>query len=98
MFGLSVITILFEDDVEDFFARQQVNNAIATVSMPEGAEAEVEPPYGPTGEIFRYSLKGKTGIHGICLLTRIGFIRRQLLSVSGVADVVTFGDSKKFSK
>ena len=52
MFGLSVIKIMFEDDVEDFFARQQVNNAIGSVTLPEGAEAEIEPPYGPTGEIY----------------------------------------------
>ncbi len=95
MFGLSVITILFEDDVEDFFARQQVNNAIATVSMPEGAEAEVEPPYGPTGEIFRYSLKGKNRDSRDLLTYQDWVIRRQLLSVSGVADVVTFGGQQK---
>ena len=56
MFGLSVIKIIFEDNVEDFYARQQVNNALSTVGFPEGVEAEIEPPYGPTGEIFRYTL------------------------------------------
>src|SRR6187455_2248070 len=60
MFGLSVIKIIFEDNVEDFFARQQVNNQLVTVSLPEGAEPEVQPPYGPTGEIFRYVLTSKT--------------------------------------
>ena len=35
MFGLSVIKIIFEDDVEDFFARQQVNNQLRNVSLPE---------------------------------------------------------------
>jgi cobalt-zinc-cadmium resistance protein CzcA len=57
MFGLSVVKIMFEDDVEDFFARQQVNNMLASINLPEGAEPEVQPPYGPTGEIFRYYLK-----------------------------------------
>jgi cobalt-zinc-cadmium resistance protein CzcA len=36
MFGLSVIKIIFEDDVEDFFARQQVNNQLQNVQLPEG--------------------------------------------------------------
>ena len=54
MFGLSIIKIIFEDDVEDFFARQQVNNLLRNVKLPEGVEPNVQPPYGPTGEIFRY--------------------------------------------
>src|SRR5882762_3148945 len=60
MFGLSVIKIIFEDNVEDFFARQQVNNQLVTVELPEGVDPEVQPPYGPTGEIFRYVLTSKT--------------------------------------
>lgn len=36
MFGLSVIKIIFEDDVDDFFARQQVNNLLRNVNLPEG--------------------------------------------------------------
>ena len=56
MFGLSVIKIIFDDDVEDFFARQQVNNLLADVELPEGVTPEVQPPYGPTGEVFRYVL------------------------------------------
>lgn len=66
MFGLSVIKIIFEDDVKDFFARQQVNNQLQNVQLPEGVDADVQPPYGPTGEIFRYVLKSNerdTGIY-----------------------------------
>src|ERR1044072_9328792 len=48
MFGLSVIKIIFDDDVEDFFARQQVNNQLVNVDLPEGIKPEVQPPYGPT--------------------------------------------------
>ncbi|MBD0286652.1 MAG: efflux RND transporter permease subunit, partial [Flavisolibacter sp.] len=47
MFGLSVIKIIFEDDVEDFFARQQVNNQLRNVQLPEGVDPDVQPPYGP---------------------------------------------------
>src|SRR3954466_10335280 len=49
MFGLSVIKIIFEDDIEDFFARQQVNNQLRNVALPELVEPDVQPPYGPTG-------------------------------------------------
>ena len=40
MFGLSVIKIIFEDDVDDFFARQQVNNLLRNVSLPENIRSE----------------------------------------------------------
>ena len=53
MFGLSIIKIIFDDGVEDTFARIQVNNQLRTVSLPEGADPDVQPPYGPTGEIYR---------------------------------------------
>src|ERR1051325_2285764 len=45
MFGLSVTKIIFDDDVEDFFARQQVNNLLQNISLPENVEPEVQPPY-----------------------------------------------------
>src|SRR5271157_491429 len=95
MFGLSVIRILFEDNVEDFFARQQVNNALANVQLPEGIAAEVEPPYGPTGEIYRYTVQSKNRNSRDLLTYQNWVIWRQLLSVPGVADVNTFGGQEK---
>ena len=95
MFGLSVIKIIFEDDVEDFFARQQVNNQLINVNLPEGVEPEVQPPYGPTGEIFRYVLSSKTKDTRELLTVQNWIIDRQLRAVSGVADVVAFGGREK---
>ena len=59
LFGLSVVTIMYEDNITDAFARQQVNNQLSNITLPEGADPEVEPPYGPTGEIYRYTLSSK---------------------------------------
>ncbi len=95
MFGLSVIKIIFDDDVEDFFARQQVNNLLADVELPEGVTPEVQPPYGPTGEVFRYVLKSKNRDSRDLLTIQNWIIDRQLRSVSGVADVVAFGGLEK---
>ena len=91
MFGLSVIRILFEDKVEDFFARQQVNNALASVQLPDGIAPGVEPPYGPTGEIYRYTVHSKSRNSRDLLTYQNWVVWRQLLSVPGVADVNTFG-------
>ncbi len=95
MFGLSVIRILFDDNVEDFFARQQVNNALANVQLPEGIASEVEPPYGPTGEIYRYTVHSKIRNSRELLTYQDWVIWRQLLSVPGIADVNTFGGQEK---
>lgn len=95
MFGLSVIKVIFEDDVEDFFARQQVNNQLRNVQLPEGVEPEVQPPYGPTGEIFRYVLKSDIRNTRDLLTIQNWVIDRQLRGVPGVADVVAFGGQEK---
>ncbi|WP_247231825.1 efflux RND transporter permease subunit [Telluribacter sp. SYSU D00476] len=95
MFGLSVIKIIFEDDVEDFFARQQVNNQLRNVGLPEGVDPDVQPPYGPTGEIFRYTLESSSQNTRDLLTIQNWLIDRQLRSVPGVADVVAFGGREK---
>ncbi|HET9136611.1 MAG TPA: CusA/CzcA family heavy metal efflux RND transporter [Candidatus Kapabacteria bacterium] len=95
MFGLSVIKIIFEDNVEDFFARQQVNNQLRTVSLPESVEPEVQPPYGPTGEIFRYVLKSKTRDTRDLLTLQNWVVDRNLRAVPGVADINAFGGQEK---
>ena len=95
MFGLSVIKIIFEDEVDDFFARQQVNNQLRNVQLPDGVEPDVQPPYGPTGEIFRYVLKSKNKDTRELLTIQNWVIDRQLRAVPGVADVVAFGGREK---
>lgn len=94
LFGLSVVTVVFDDDVNDFYAQQYANNRIRSIDLPEGAEAEVEPPYGATGEIFRYVIRSKRPIKELTAL-QDWVITRELVEVSGVADVITFGGEEK---
>lgn len=95
MFGLSVIKIIFEDGVEDFFARQQVNNQLRNVRLPDEVEPDVQPPYGPTGEIYRYVLRSKLRDTRELLTIQNWVIDRQLRTVPGIADVVAFGGQEK---
>ncbi len=95
MFGLSVIKIIFEDDVEDGFARQQVNNQLHGLSLPDGVDPDVQPPYGPTGEIYRYVLRSKNKDTRELLTIQSWVIDRRLRSVPGVADLVAFGGREK---
>lgn len=95
MFGLSVIKIIFDDGVDDTFARLQVNNLLKNVSLPEGVEADVQPPYGPTGEIFRYVLTSKSRDSKDLLTIQNWVVDRQLRSVPGIADLNAFGGQEK---
>ena len=94
-FGLSYIRLIFDDGVDDAFARQQVISRLGNADLPEGVFPEVEPPYGPTGEVYRYTLTGKT--YSIRDLTTLQdwVLDRQFKSVPGVADVNSFGGEEK---
>ncbi len=94
LFGLSVVTVQFEDGVEDFYAQQYVSGKLAGVDLPEGAEASIEPPSGATGEIFRYVIKSDLPIREVSAI-QDWVIERELLSVPGIADVVSFGGEEK---
>lgn len=94
-FGLSYVRIIFDDDVDDAFARQQVLSRLGNADLPDGVKPDVQPPYGPTGEIFRYTLKSPT--RSIRELTTIQnwVLDRAFKSVPGVADVNSFGGEEK---
>jgi heavy metal efflux system protein len=96
LFGLSVITVNFKDHIEDFYAQQYAANRMHSVNLPDGAEAEIEPPYGATSEIFRYVIQSDKPVP-IRELSSLQdwVIERDLLSVDGVADVVSFGGEEK---
>lgn len=95
VFGLSVVKVIFDDNVDDAFARQQVNNLLRDVEVPDGAEPDVQPPTGPTGEIFRYTLESKTKTVKELKTLQDWVIERRLLNVPGVGDVVSFGGEVK---
>lgn len=94
LFGLSVVTVIFEDDVDDFYAQQYAANRLQGVDLPDGADAGIEPPYGATGEIFRYVIKSSRPIKELTAI-HDWVIERELVAVPGVADVVSFGGEEK---
>lgn len=95
LFGLSVINVMFDDHVDDFYARQQVYNLLNDADLPEGVTPEVQPLYGPTGEIFRYTLRsGKRSVRELKTY-QDWVIERKLRAVPGVADIVSFGGEVK---
>lgn len=95
LFGLSVINVMFDDHVDDNFARQQVYNLIGDADLPDGVKPDVQPLSGPTGEIYRYTLKSKTRNARELKTIQDWVIERNIRSVPGVADIVSFGGEVK---
>lgn len=94
LFGLSVVTVLFEDGVDDFYAQQYASNRMQNIGLPEGADLSIEPPSGATGEIFRYILRSELPVREVSAINE-WVVVRELLSVPGVATIATFGGEEK---
>ncbi|WP_222536769.1 CusA/CzcA family heavy metal efflux RND transporter [Pedobacter polysacchareus] len=102
-FGLSLVTLVFNDDVDVYWARQQVSERLLTVqaSIPDGiGKPEMGPISTGLGEIYQYVLKPKKGYESKYDITELRtlqdwMVRRQLLGVKGVAEVSSFGGKLK---
>ncbi len=95
IFGLSYIKLVFEDNVTNDQARIQVNDLISNADLPPGVSPAIQPPTGPTGEIFRYTLESKIRDARELKTLQDWVVDRQIRSVPGVADVVGFGGETK---
>jgi cobalt-zinc-cadmium resistance protein CzcA len=90
-FGLSLITIVFRDGVEDYFARTRIRERIGDAKLPDGAEPTLDPLTSAVGEIYRYTLESKG--RSVRELTEIQKwqVIPALKQVPGIADVSNFG-------
>lgn len=90
-FGLSTVVLVFDDGIEDYWARQRVQERLVDVDLPYDAAPGLNPLTSPTGEIFRYILESDsldlrelTDLHKWTIIPR-------LKQVTGVADVSNYG-------
>ncbi|QKG52043.1 efflux RND transporter permease subunit [Hymenobacter sp. BRD67] len=95
LFGLSFIKIVFEDGADNFNARMEAAQKLANVNLPDGVTAGVQPPTGPTGEIYRFTLVSKTKTATELKTLEDWVIEKNLKAVPGVGDVVSFGGKVK---
>ncbi|UZJ63819.1 efflux RND transporter permease subunit [Sphingobacterium sp. KU25419] len=102
-FGLSLVTIVFNDATDVYWARQQVSERLGSVKdmIPDGiGTPELGPISTGLGEIFQYVVKSKTGYENKYTATELRTIqdwtiRRQLLGTKGVAEISSFGGKLK---
>ncbi|MGZ3777029.1 MAG: efflux RND transporter permease subunit [Mucilaginibacter sp.] len=95
LFGLSVVKVTFDDDVDYAFARLQINNHIGDANLPDGVNPSIEPPYGPTGEIYRFTLASNRKSVRELKTIEDWVVEREIKAVPGVADVNSFGGEVK---
>jgi len=95
-FGASAVIATFQDGTDIYLARQQINERLNTVEVPEGID---RPTMGPVatglGEVFQYSLTSKT-LDAMELRTMHDWvIKPKMRAVSGVAEVNSWGGLEK---
>lgn len=89
-FGLSSITLTFDDDVKARQARIDVDQRLADAELPDGVKPDLSPDTTPVGEIYRYVLKGPLPVDELKLI-QDWQLEREFKRIPGVADVVSFG-------
>ena len=92
-FGFSMINIIFEDDIDFYFARQRVLErlSIAETFLPTGVKPYLAPDATALGQIFWYTVEGDGYDIGRLRAIQDWFVRYQLYSVPGVAEVASVG-------
>ncbi|GEP97623.1 CusA/CzcA family heavy metal efflux RND transporter [Chitinophaga cymbidii] len=102
-FGLSLVTLVFDDGVDIYWARQQVSERLAVIqeTIPDGiGKPEMGPISTGLGEIYQYVVRPEKGYESRYDITELRtiqdwIVRRQLLGVKGVAEVSSFGGKLK---
>jgi len=91
--GLSMITIIYDDDITTFNARQEVLDRLGQVNLPPNVNAGIGPDYSPTGQIMFYTLTSTNPKYDVMELKSLNdwFVVNQLKSVPNIVDVNPFG-------
>ena len=93
LFGLSSITMIFDDESENDWNRQKVLERLALVSLPNNLQPIIGPNYSPVGQIYWYTLRSTNPKYDLMELKSLEdwTLEKQFKSVPNVVDVVSFG-------
>jgi cobalt-zinc-cadmium resistance protein CzcA len=91
--GLSVITIIYDDQTTTFNARQEALDRLQMATLPAGVNPGLGPDYSPTGQIMFYTLQSRNPKYDVMELKTLNqwFVVNQLKTVPNVVDVNPFG-------
>lgn len=95
MFGTSFVYVIFEDDVDMYWARSRVLEALSSIGsqLPTGAIPKLGPDATGVGWVYQYALVDKSGATDLAELRSLQdwFIKLELSGVSGVSEVASVG-------
>ena len=93
LFGMSSVTVIFDEESNDFENRQQVLARLSLVNLPANLSPQIGPDYSPVGQIYFYTLQSTDPRYDIMSLKSLQdwVVLKQLKSVPNVADVDIFG-------
>ncbi|HXR08167.1 MAG TPA: efflux RND transporter permease subunit, partial [Candidatus Acidoferrum sp.] len=95
-FGLSQITLVFEDDAKNDVIRNLANQLLGTMTLPPGAQASLSPDATPIGEVYRYTLRAAPGFPPEEVRALEDWVvEKKFRSVPGVVDINPFGGLTK---
>ncbi len=98
-FGDSYVYVLFDEDVDPYWARSRVSEYLNEVekTLPDGAKTSLGPDASGVGWVYEYALIDKTGQHDLSELRSIQdwFLKYELESIPGVAEIASLGGMVK---
>ena len=91
--GLSVITLIYDDNITTFDARQEVLDRLPEVTLPQDVSPTIGPDSSPTGQIMFYTLQSRNPKYDVMELKTLNdwYVKNQLKSVPNVVEVNPFG-------
>ena len=95
IFGLSVVTLTFDDSAEDYFSRQQVLERLHNADIPADSKPQLGPLSTGVGEILRYVVDAKNLPLVEQRALQDWVIEPKIRTVQGVADVIAYGGGVK---
>ena len=91
LYGLANIRVTFTDGTDIYFARQQVFERLSGAGLPEGVETEIEPPFSPSGLVYRYTVQSPDRTASELHVLQDWVLDKAYRAVPGVADVASLG-------
>ena len=95
MFGTSFVYVIFEDSVDQYWARSRVVEALSKIQgdLPDSAIPKIGPDATGVGWVYQYALVDKSGKHDLAYLRSLQdwFLKFELATVKGVAEIASVG-------
>ncbi len=97
LFGLSVVTMVFDDAANNLLSRQQALEKLAQVNLPQGINPQLGPDYSPVGQIYFYTLTSTNPEYDLMELKSLQdwVLEKQFKTVPNVVDVSSFGGTTR---